>query len=266
MRSERLARTLLRVYPRDWRERYGDELLALVAESGLTWRTAVDIAVVGLVERVRRLIELGRAELVPASPLPPFTPETGREFFFTHLGFVALAAGFMLACTLFGVTAPEWNVWLWLFLSPSTFDKETRVTGATIGERIALSFAWFLIAAWIGTVGWIVGDGLRRVGVPEPADGVVLLMLVVPMLAGLVRLLYRGIAAGLNKPRPEIARREWWAWSAVAFMFSVLTGMADTFGRLVWTSAWVWSMWLSTMRTRRVRSARRRELREQRGF
>lgn len=266
MRSERLARTLLRLYPSDWRARYGDELLALVSESGLTWRAAADIVVAAAIERVRRLIELARSEMVPASVLPPIAPETGRELILTHLGFVALAAAVIFASTLFGIAMPEWNLWVWLVLSPSTFDGEARVTRATVGERIALSFAWFLIAAWMGTVGWIAGDGLRQLGVPEPSDGVFLLLLVVPMLAGFGRALYRGIAAGLNKPRPAITRREWCAWSVLQFMFSMLCGMADPFGRLIWTSAWMWTIWLRVIRTYPVRSARRRQLREQRGF
>jgi hypothetical protein len=46
-------RFLLRVYPRGWRERYGDELLALLEEQPLTWRVRADVVVSGLRERVR---------------------------------------------------------------------------------------------------------------------------------------------------------------------------------------------------------------------
>lgn len=35
--------SLLRLYPRDWRERYGDELLALVGDRSLSVRTTVDL-------------------------------------------------------------------------------------------------------------------------------------------------------------------------------------------------------------------------------
>jgi len=266
MRSERLARALLRLYPRDWRERYGVEFLALIAENGLTWRAAVDIIVAATIERARRLIGLALAEIVGTSPLPPWTPGSDREMVLTYLGFVGLTAGLIFACSLFGIATPQWNLWFWLLVSPGVFDSDTRVTCATIGERIALSFAWFLVAAWIGAVGWIVGDGLRRLGVPEPSDGFFLLVLVVPMLVGLVRLLYRGIASGLNKPRPDITSRELWAWSVLAFGFAVLVGMVDPFGRLIWTTGWVWAMWLRIMRTQRVRAARRNEVRALRGF
>jgi hypothetical protein len=48
-----MNRLLLRLFPRAWRARYGEELLDLVSDSGLTPRAAADIARAGLVERVR---------------------------------------------------------------------------------------------------------------------------------------------------------------------------------------------------------------------
>ena len=41
MSDDRAARALLRLYPRTWRARYGDEFLALVSDTGLTWRAGV---------------------------------------------------------------------------------------------------------------------------------------------------------------------------------------------------------------------------------
>jgi hypothetical protein len=40
----RLSRALVRLYPRAWRERYGDELLGLLADRGADWRDAADLA------------------------------------------------------------------------------------------------------------------------------------------------------------------------------------------------------------------------------
>ncbi len=37
------ARLLLRLYPRRWRERYGDEFAALLARQPLTWESVLDI-------------------------------------------------------------------------------------------------------------------------------------------------------------------------------------------------------------------------------
>lgn len=44
MKSKRFARRLLRLYPRAWRERYEDEVLALTDETGLTTGHALDLA------------------------------------------------------------------------------------------------------------------------------------------------------------------------------------------------------------------------------
>jgi hypothetical protein len=48
-----MTRLLLRFFPRAWRERYGDELIDLVADTGLTPRAAADIARSGVRERAR---------------------------------------------------------------------------------------------------------------------------------------------------------------------------------------------------------------------
>jgi len=53
-------RLLLRAYPRAWRERYGDELLALLEAEPLTWRVRVNVAAAGVRERLRGS---GRPEL-----------------------------------------------------------------------------------------------------------------------------------------------------------------------------------------------------------
>jgi hypothetical protein len=44
---------LLRVYPRRWRERYGNELLSLLEAEPLTWRVAANVLRSGLGERLR---------------------------------------------------------------------------------------------------------------------------------------------------------------------------------------------------------------------
>src|SRR6187402_2518567 len=51
MRSDRLVRALLRLYPRAWRERYGEEFFALIAQSPVTPRVVVDVCLAALVER-----------------------------------------------------------------------------------------------------------------------------------------------------------------------------------------------------------------------
>jgi hypothetical protein len=52
-------RLLLRAYPRRWRDRYGEELVQLVTDSGSGFGAALDVARAGLTERAR----LARATL-----------------------------------------------------------------------------------------------------------------------------------------------------------------------------------------------------------
>jgi hypothetical protein len=51
-RTSRLSRLLLLCYPRSWRRRYGDELLALLIDTDLTPRSALDVAVAGFRQRL----------------------------------------------------------------------------------------------------------------------------------------------------------------------------------------------------------------------
>jgi hypothetical protein len=44
---------LLRVYPRAWRNRYGDELVALLGAEPLTWRERLNVIGAGIRERLR---------------------------------------------------------------------------------------------------------------------------------------------------------------------------------------------------------------------
>src|SRR3954454_2470614 len=48
-----MTRWLLRLYPGAWRARYGEELAALVDDTGLTPRVAIDLARAGTKERAR---------------------------------------------------------------------------------------------------------------------------------------------------------------------------------------------------------------------
>src|SRR5476649_2357975 len=44
-RAERISRALVRRYPRAWRQRYGDEMLALIDDAGSTWKHTLDLAI-----------------------------------------------------------------------------------------------------------------------------------------------------------------------------------------------------------------------------
>jgi hypothetical protein len=63
----RLARSIVARYPAAWRERYEDEVLALLAEGCVTSRDVVDLARGLLVERSRSVIEPGERPALTAT-------------------------------------------------------------------------------------------------------------------------------------------------------------------------------------------------------
>jgi len=73
---------LLRLYPARWRERYGDELKALVAEAGLTPTDAIDIARAAARER-QRSVEVALAGGVTMTVGPAWRHPTGWAAFAT---------------------------------------------------------------------------------------------------------------------------------------------------------------------------------------
>jgi hypothetical protein len=86
------------------------------------------------------------------------------------------------------------------------------------------------------------------------------------LVAGVGRALYRGMASALNKPRPDVTDREMRGWHVAMFSIHVLIGMASPTGEVVWPFGLMSSWWMRSTRIRHVRAARRRQLREQRGF
>src|SRR5687768_14242976 len=52
---KRIAELLLHLYPYQWRERYGQEFLALVEDSGLGWKNCVDVVIGALAMRVSHM-------------------------------------------------------------------------------------------------------------------------------------------------------------------------------------------------------------------
>lgn len=169
MSSDRLARALLRLYPRAWRERYGDEFLALIVDGGLTWREVVDVIGAAGVERIRAAGTFIRAELDPTDPPAALVSLTGG--FRETLLFAALTYLTIGAMTFAGVPLPaSWTYWFWLLFQPSVFQPSRQRASANWHERACLSYFWF-----VGTVGvtglcWSLARALAWSGAPQLSD------------------------------------------------------------------------------------------------
>ena len=153
MSDDRLARALLRLYPRTWRARYGDEFLALIADTGLTWRSTLDVVAAASVERARVLIALWRGQAEPDATLKTIGPASARELFVEAGALLTLIGLTVLALGLLGVPWP-WSTSRSGVFGPSTspfmhllYDAPPRPTSRF--DRVALPFAQFVGAMLI---------------------------------------------------------------------------------------------------------------------
>ena len=167
MADVRLARRLLLIYPRIWRDRYGDEFLALVADTGLTWRGALDIAVAASVERGRHLLALSRGTADPAATTYEPGPQTAREWVLEGGARLLILVLAVLLLGGFGVPPPARMMWLGLPGILLLGDQGVpRPAGAV--DRVLISSGRLLFAIALVAVAWFMGRALLGLGIPEP--------------------------------------------------------------------------------------------------
>ncbi len=91
-----MTRLLLRIFPAAWRARYGEELVDLIDETGMTPRGVLDIARAGLIERARvaRAALTGGTSMIfaPAWRHPTAWAVAGAVFLVPTAMVLALAA------------------------------------------------------------------------------------------------------------------------------------------------------------------------------
>jgi hypothetical protein len=112
-----IGRWLLACYPRAWRDRYGEELLALAGDR-LDWKTAIDIGRAALSERRDQIMGRSEQSAQPSSSVfygvGDFAREVRRELWARVPGRassvwgVALGATFVLA-EVYGLLVPTTN-------------------------------------------------------------------------------------------------------------------------------------------------------------
>ena len=239
MSDERLARALLRLYPRSWRERYGDEFLALVDQSGLTWREAADVVLAAGLERGRTTLALAFADV---------DPELGQHTSSRQIaaGFGDLAAHFavvgaaVLAFGAAGVSYPGWMFWYWIFN-----QWHFRGLPVTVGDwldRLLASSFWFFIALALTAGCWLTADALHRLGV-QPSERVLNRLFVVGVVSVILRIgygIYRRMSSGRAK---GVAHREVAAWNGLAFVLVVLAFLDDPSTKGFWI--YTGSFWMT---------------------
>jgi hypothetical protein len=266
MPDRRLPRALLRLYPRAWRARYGDEFLAYVAESGLTCRGVADIVGAAAVERGRSIVDAARAQIDP-SPLPMHHPPVVLRVG-TLVG-PAVVRGTLISLAVFvlhtaGVPYPLWTVWANLLLSGMSLPLDRTMFTTSVFDRGVASFLWFAVALGLVLVAQVIAALLRAAGVPEASEGTALSAMVAVIVGGALRGIYRGVRAGLRPADFDPIRTgEVRGWQTAAVAMAVVAGLGD----LLWQALWPMTLILNlavTLPAAMTRSglARRRVFRD----
>ncbi len=239
MHSDRLARTLLRLYPRPWRERYGDEFLALVADTGLSWRAAADVVIAAGVERARTI-----AALLDDDADDLITQQSAREAFTEVIGFAVFVVFLVVVLGAMGVPYPRWLWWIQIF----SLGGMSRISGdLTLGswfDRASARFVTFARCVALAALAWLAGFALRSVGVPEPQPGLFFFLVGVFIVLAAVRWTYFFVRPQLNFSKwPVMGALEAGLWKSMSFGILIATALVDAYGEAFWDVAFI--VWLS---------------------
>lgn len=239
MPDERLARWLLRIYPRTWRDRYGDEFLALVADTGLTWRGALDIAAAASVERGRHLLALSRGTADLAATTYEPGPQTVGEWVLEGGARLLTLVLAVLLLGGFGVPPPSRMMWPVLPGILLLGDQGVPRPASAV-DRVLISSGRLLFAVALVTVAWSLGRALRGLGIPQPPMALVAWVGASMVVVGAVRLACRyddWLNRVFGPGSTSVARPH--LWTGPLFLGLVLIFMADLEGDIIWMPSWV---------------------------
>lgn len=234
MSSDRLARALVRLYPRAWRIRYGDEFLAFVAESGLSWRAVADVVVAAAVERVCAVATAGEP-IDPTAALLAGTPRRFRDGLAEFAAFMGLMSLTVLALVGTGVPAPSWS---WWYQIPLMWSWRHYAATATWTERAVASFCSLCSAMVAAGLAYRIALGLGRLEVAATTDRMFEVILGIYLACSGGRLLYCAVrTVSFGSTWQGLNEHEWTAWRAATLLIVVLLCLNDPDGRVFWPSA-----------------------------
>ena len=249
MPSDRFARVLLRLYPRAWRQRYGDEVLALIADGGLSWREVADVIGAAGVERARAIVALVRNELDPETSPPQFLSIPFREAVRESGLFIGLMATMVGVLMLAGLARPPWVWWYFTITNGTIASSMTARPDSSWAERASLSFLWNVLAVMlVGLARLFAGVG-REIGVPEPSDPVFWWSFVLFFGGFCCRAVYCGFRNNLYGSRWRgLTPLEVNAWRLGLFAITVLFAFVDPKGEAFWSTSMIMTFGFRTPR------------------
>jgi hypothetical protein len=227
MRDDRLARALLRLYPRKWRTRYGDEFLEFIDDSGLSWHGVANVVAAAGAERVRVLVTLVRSDDDPTSPQSSIGSVPVRGVLAEHTAYFVLVSLSFWVGSGFGVPYPQWLFWLNIFfVGGGRFDVPSP--DASWLERLAVSVFWFATAVAANGLAWLTGVLLGRAGAPIPSDPVFYTIAGTWVVCAGGRMLYCLVQSmWIGSTWKGMHRREIYTWSAALFVVGAVLALTD---------------------------------------
>lgn len=241
MSHHQTARVLLRLYPAAWRERYGDELLGLIDESGLTFRVVVDVLFAAGVEWFRTAVTLIKNDQLSGEPPPKLI--TARYMYADFVPCAAILGTTIAGVYAVGVPAPPWTTWAMLLFQCNLYNfMAPRLKSRT--ARLFIWCYWLFLALALTALAGLLASGLRAVGVPEPSERVFMGSLGAVLVVGLIRAIpmrYKWMS--YNSTWPGLDPHEIRAWQITWFGVAVLLAMVERPEVVFWPSAGI--LWLA---------------------
>ncbi len=158
--------TLLRLYPRAWREKYGDEFVALLEQTAVGWRQVVDVALAAsrerskellpgasldnLVRQVQRGIGLyafGLACLMAAQWAAPGVPRIDLTLAMNHVGMMEI---FLLTAVVSSATE-RWGLGIFA-KSVASFGGSFALSNASLAVSVLLLLLLRLVVPMVGVL------------------------------------------------------------------------------------------------------------------
>ena len=241
MSHDQIARALLRLYPAAWRERYGDELLALIDESGLTLRIVLDVVLAAGVEWFRTAVSLIRNDQLSGEPPPKLI--TAGYMYADFLPCATILGTTMAGLWAAGVPPPPWHSCVMLLYQCNLYNfMAPRLNSRT--ARLFIWSYWLFLALALTALAGLLALGLRSIGVPDPSEAVFIRSLGVVLVVGLIRAIpMRYKLMSYNSTWPGLDPREVRFWQTVWFAVAVLLAMAEQSPKVFWPSAGI--LWIA---------------------
>jgi hypothetical protein len=259
-----MACVLLRLYPAAWRERYGNELLALIDESGLTVRIVLDVVLAAGVQWLRTAVSLIKNDQFAGEPPPKLI--TAGYMYADFLPCAAILATTIAGLYAAGVPAPPWTTWVLLFFQCDQHNfMAPRPTSRAV--RLFIWSYWLFLALALAALAGLLALGLRSVGLPAPSTALLYGTFGTVLLVGLIRAIpMRYRLMSYNSTWPGIHLREIRVWQGVWFGVFVVVAMAYPGAEMFWPGALIlWMALRPPFGLTREGVARQRALKQERG-